>query len=95
MVVGILRVTLLLPDNHTLKGKRSVLARVKARVARTFNVSIAECDHHNLWQTAVIGIAQVGPDARYVEGGLRKVVRFVEELHIAEMGPNELEILHC
>jgi hypothetical protein len=41
MVVGILRLTLYLPENHSLKGKRQVLRAIKARVRTKFNVSIA------------------------------------------------------
>ena len=42
MVVGVLKLTLFLPENHSLKGKRGVIKKIKARVANTFNVSIAE-----------------------------------------------------
>ncbi len=62
MVVGVLRLELLLHDNHSLKGKRSVLRTIKARVQNKFNVSIAECDDHDLWQRATLGVSQVGTD---------------------------------
>ena len=39
MVVGVLRLELLLPENHSLKGKRSVLRAIKARVQNTFTGS--------------------------------------------------------
>lgn len=95
MVVGVLRLTLFLPENHSLKGKRGVLNKIKARVANTFNVSIAECDDQDLWQRATLGVAQVGGDAAYVEGGLRQVVRFIDDLHLAEVGADEIELFHC
>jgi uncharacterized protein YlxP (DUF503 family) len=95
MVVGVLKLTLFIPENHSLKGKRGVLKKIKARVANTFNVSIAECDAHDLWQRAVLGISQVGSDAGYVDGALRQVVRFIEDLHVAEVGEEEVEIFHC
>ena len=44
MVVGVLKLTLFLPENHSLKGKRGVIKKIKARVSNTFNVSISECD---------------------------------------------------
>ena len=53
MVVGVLKLTLFIPENHSLKGKRGVLNKIKARVTNTFNVSIAECDDQDLWQRAV------------------------------------------
>lgn len=95
MVVGVLKLTLFIPENHSLKGKRGVLNKIKARVANTFNVSISECDDQDLWQRAVLGVSQVGSDAAYVEGALRQVVRFIDDLHLAELGADEIEVFHC
>jgi uncharacterized protein YlxP (DUF503 family) len=95
MVVGVLKLTLFIPENHSLKGKRGVLNKIKARVTNTFNVSIAECEDQDLWQRAVLGVAQVGSDAAYVEGALRQVVRFIDDLHVAEVGEESIEVLHC
>jgi hypothetical protein len=95
VVVGVLKLTLFLPENHSLKGKRGVIKRIKARVANEFNVSISECDAQDLWQRAVLGVAQVGSDAPYVEGALRQVVRFIEQMQLAELGPDEIEVRHC
>lgn len=94
MVVGVLKLTLFLPENHSLKGKRGVIKKIKARVANTFNVSIAECDAHDLWQRAVLGISRVGTDAAEVESALRQVVQFVDSLQLAELGREEIEFLH-
>ncbi len=94
MTVGVLRLTLFIRENHSLKGKRSVLRRIKARVRDKFNVSIAECDDHDLWQRALLGICQVGSDQPFVDGALREVVRFIDELQIAEVGDEQIEFLH-
>ncbi len=83
-----------MPENHSLKGKRGVIKKIKARVANTFNVSVAEVDANDLWQRAVIGVAMVGADAAYVDGALQQIVRFVDELQVAELGADEVEILH-
>ena len=64
MVVGIMRLTLFLPENHSLKGKRQVLRAIKARVRNKFNVSIAESDDHDMWQRAELGIARSAAIAR-------------------------------
>lgn len=94
MVVGVLRLTVYLPENHSLKGKRGVLRKLKAQVSNRFNVSISECDDHDLWQKAVLGVSQVGTDEAHVDGSLRALVRFVEDLGIVEVGEEELEFLH-
>ena len=94
MVVGTLRLTLQLPGSASLKSKRQVVRKVIDRIRARFNVSIAEVADNDLWQRATLGVAQVGSDAGYVEGALRQVVRFVEELHVAEVGADEIEVLH-
>ncbi len=91
MVVGVLKLTLFLPENHSLKGKRGVLRKIKARLTNEFNVSVCECEEHDLWQRAVIGVSQVGTDKGYVDGTMRHVVRFVEDLHVAEVGEEEVQ----
>jgi len=94
MVVGVLRLELWLPENHSLKGKRSVLRTIKARVQNKFNVSIAECEDHDLWQRATLGVAQVGAEQPHVERCLQEVVRFIETLQLAELGAERVEFLH-
>ncbi len=94
MVVGVMQLTLYFPGSHSLKEKRAILRRVKSRVGNEFNVSIAECDGQNLWQKAVLGICQVGTDQAYVDGALRQVVHFIESLHIAQVGEEQVEFLH-
>ena len=94
MVVGVLRLELLLPENHSLKGKRSVLRAIKARVQNKFNVSVAECEDQDLWQRATLGVSQVGAERDHVESCLRGVVRFIEGLGLAELGAERIEFLH-
>jgi uncharacterized protein YlxP (DUF503 family) len=95
MVVGVLKLSLAIPENHSLKGKRGVLKRIQARVANQFNVSIAECGDQDLWQSAILGFAAVGSSQPIVEATLHKVVDFVDDLKLAEVGAAEIEILHC
>src|SRR5947207_3114634 len=94
MVVGVLRLELLLPENHSLKGKRSVLRTIKARVQNKFNVSIAECADHDHWQRATLGVSQVGTDEAHVDRCLRGVVHFIDGLELAQVGEERLEFLH-
>jgi len=94
MVVGVLRLELLLPENHSLKGKRSVLRTIKARVQNKFNVSIAECADHDHWQRATLGVSQVGGEEAHVDRCLREVVRFIDGLELAQVGEERLEFLH-
>jgi uncharacterized protein YlxP (DUF503 family) len=57
--VGILSVELHFPENHSLKGKRKDLLSVKAQLQRRFGASVAEVDHHEVWQRARLTLACV------------------------------------
>jgi uncharacterized protein YlxP (DUF503 family) len=94
VVVGVLQLTLFLPENHSLKGKRQVLRAIKDRVRSKFNVSIAESDGHDLWQRAELGICQVGNDRAFVDSSLREVVNFIDAMGLAPLGEERLEIIN-
>jgi uncharacterized protein YlxP (DUF503 family) len=94
MVVGILKLNLLIAENHSLKGKRGVLKRIEARVRHQFNVSVTECGDQDLWQSAVLGFAAAGTSQPVIEATLNKVVSFVDALGLAEVGEAELECFH-
>jgi uncharacterized protein YlxP (DUF503 family) len=79
MVVATCVITLGLYGAHSLKEKRQVLKSILARLPRQFNVAAAEVDHHDVWQTAVIGLATVGNDADYLHGLLEKAVVWIED----------------
>jgi len=95
MVVGILKLQLLIPENHSLKGKRGVLKSLQARVGNQFNVSVTECGDQELWQSAVLGFAAAGTHQPVVEATLRKIIEFVEAQGLAQLGDAELECFHC
>ena len=48
MVVGVLKLKLMIPENHSLKGKRGVLKSIQSRVGRQFNVAVTECGDQEL-----------------------------------------------
>ncbi|NIO10516.1 MAG: DUF503 family protein [Deltaproteobacteria bacterium] len=95
MVVGVLKLVLILPENHSLKGKRGVLKRVQARVSHQFNISVTECGDQDLWQSAVLGFAVAGSSQPIVDATLQRVVEFVERLNLAQLGETHVEFFHC
>jgi uncharacterized protein len=81
MFVGVLRLTLHLPDPGSLKSKRHLVRSAIDRVKAKFNVSIAEVAENDLWQKSVIGVAAVGNDHAFVNESLDKVADFVASMH--------------
>jgi uncharacterized protein YlxP (DUF503 family) len=86
--VGILSVELHLPDNHSLKGKRKELLSVKAQLQRRFGASVAEVDHHDVWQRARLTVACVarrhGDLQELLDGAERYLAGQVFELGAVE-----------
>ena len=77
MVVGIVSLRFVIPGSHSLKDKRRRLRAVKDRLRAQFNLSIAEVDAQDVWQTAVLGLSAVGTDRAYVEGLLDQAIHMV------------------
>ena len=67
-----------IPGNQSLKGKRQVIKSVIARVHNRYNVSAAEVENNDVWQTASLGVTCVSNSARHAEDILRNVVAFIE-----------------
>jgi uncharacterized protein YlxP (DUF503 family) len=81
MFVGVLRLTLHLPEPGSLKSKRHLLRSAIDRVKARFNVSIAEVAENDLWQRSVVGVAAVGNEHAFVNETLDKVADFVASMH--------------
>ena len=60
--VGILSVELHFPEAGSLKGKRSHVQSAKAQLQQRFGASVAEVDHHDLWQRSRLTMSCVARD---------------------------------
>jgi uncharacterized protein len=81
MIVGVCTVELSLPGNDSLKGKRSILKSILARLRHEFNISVAEVGDNDFWQSAVIGVVCVSNSSDYAHGLLTKVVGWLDNSH--------------
>ena len=89
MIIGVCKIKLRIPENTSLKGKRSVVKSITTQLKNKFNVSVAEVDDQQLWQIATLGICSVNNNSRYANEVLSKVMNFVKD------GRFEVEILDC
>ena len=78
MPLGILTISIHIPGCTSLKEKRKRLKPLLYRLHREFNISIAEIDHQDVWQSATIACAMVSSDRGYTHGALQKVVSWME-----------------
>ena len=89
MNVAVCKITLRLPENQSLKGKRRVVGSICSRVRNKFNVSIGEVADNELWQLATLGISCVSNSTRHAEVALGNVVTYIEESRL------DLEVMSC
>jgi uncharacterized protein YlxP (DUF503 family) len=65
--VSILTVELHFPEAGSLKGKRHYLRSARDNLRNRFGASVAEVDHHDLWQRATLTVACVARTAHDAE----------------------------
>jgi uncharacterized protein YlxP (DUF503 family) len=90
--VGILSVELHFPESHSLKGKRKELLSVKAQLQRRFGASVAEVDHHEVWQRTRVTLACVARKHSDLVGLLDGAERYLAG-QAFELGLVEREIV--
>ena len=90
--VGILSVELHFPESHSLKGKRKELLSVKAQLQRRFGASVAEVDHHDVWQRTRVTLACVARKHSDLVGLLDGAERYLAG-QAFELGLVEREIV--
>jgi uncharacterized protein YlxP (DUF503 family) len=57
--VGILSLELHFPEAHSLKEKRMFVRSAKQQLQNRFGASVAEVDHHDVWQRSRLTVALV------------------------------------
>jgi uncharacterized protein len=78
MVIGIIAWELEVFGCHSLKEKRSVIKSLKDRLHDRFNISVAETDHHDLWQRAELTACVVANESKHAESVLASADSLVQ-----------------
>jgi len=92
VIVGTLKLRFVLRESHSLKDKRRVIKSLKDTLANKFNISVAEIDEQDVWQTAVLGVAAVGTDTPFVQSVLTQVVNYARFFGGVELVDQQQEI---
>ena len=78
MSIGILTLQINLPGCGSLKEKRRRLKPLITRLHKEFNISVAEIDHLDIWQSSMIACAVVSNDNAHSQRILQQVVKWIE-----------------
>ncbi len=80
MQIAAIRMTLYVPESHSLKDKRQIVRSVLDQTKRRFNVSIAEIDALDRQQSIVLGLAVVSNSSPHAQASIDEIVRFIEDI---------------
>ncbi|HEX9765964.1 MAG TPA: DUF503 domain-containing protein [Nitriliruptorales bacterium] len=75
---GVGYVDLQVPESTSLKAKRAVLNRIKARLANELAVSVTEVGYQDTWQRAGLGVAVACSTEAGVDRVLDRIVAVIE-----------------
>lgn len=90
--VGILSAELHFPEAGSLKGKRRFVKSAKAQLQQRFGASVAEVDHHELWQRSRLTVSCVARDHRELRELLDAAERYLAGQEF-ELGHVEREVV--
>ena len=74
--IGVLTLEIHVEDSHSLKDKRHVVKSLKDRLRQRFNVSTAEIDGLESWQSSVVAVVTVSGDRIRAEQVLQAAEAF-------------------
>jgi uncharacterized protein YlxP (DUF503 family) len=93
MFVGLVKMSIFLPEGHSLKEKRRMLNIIKDRVKNKMNIIVAEVGDHDLWQRSEIGFAVVSNDSSFVDSIISKTISMIEQMIPGHIIDSKYEII--
>ncbi len=93
MYVAAARLALRIDHSHSLKEKRAVIRRLKARVQERLHVGLTEVGSLDAWQRAELGAAVVSGDRSKANEVLDAVVRMLSEEPACELLAQRREVM--
>ncbi len=94
MIVAVASLTLIIPENDSLKGKRKVVKSLIEKVRHKFEAAVAEVADNDLWQKAKIGVALVGNNPQLLHTRLNQIMQYMENQHLAEIIDSQVELVY-
>jgi uncharacterized protein len=93
VLVAVQRFDLRIPGCRSLKQKRHVVKTLTNGLRSTFGVSVAEVDHHDLWQRTTVAVAAVGAEQYHLKKVMHEVDAYVERWREVDVIESELQLL--
>lgn len=92
MITGTCEIKLRIYEANSLKEKRHTIKSIIGKLQSRYNISIAEVDLNDVWQSSVLGFACVTNNTKHANEIISKVLRFIEGDSRVEIIDYNLEI---
>lgn len=92
MVIGVLQLTLAIPEARSLKEKRRAIKGLKDRLGSRHNVSVAEVENQDEYRMCRLAVAMVSNDRRFTDSCLSKIVDEVRQQRATTLIDYEMEL---
>ena len=79
-MVGVKRVSFLMPENVSLKDKRQVVRKLSDTIKNRFNVSFAEVEQDDKLQKSTIAVTMVASDQEIIKTAFTQISNLIESL---------------
>lgn len=93
MIIGACTLKLNIFESNSLKDKRHIIKSIIGKLQTRFNISIAEVDLNDSWQSSIIGFACVTNDSQHANQIISNVLNFVDNDGRVEIVEHNIEIL--
>jgi uncharacterized protein YlxP (DUF503 family) len=94
MVVGVCKVSLMLPVSESLKEKRAILRHIKDKVQNKWACAIAEVGDQDVLQSAELGFAVVSNELGFTQSVVQKILLYIEDLAVAKVTGDEQDFIN-
>ncbi|MDQ3990933.1 MAG: DUF503 domain-containing protein [Actinomycetota bacterium] len=92
MLAALSTFDLRIPGCTSLKQKRHVVKSLTAGLRGKFNVSVAEVEHHDLWQRSTLAVSSVSGEGYHLRKVMHEVERFVSRHPAVELIDHRLSL---
>lgn len=103
IMVGVKRISFLMPENASLKDKRQIIRKLRDTLKARFNISFAEVDEDEKLQRSAIAVTMVSSNEELIRTAFTQIsnliesfaeVRVFNEVNDVFRYENETETIH-
>jgi len=92
MIIGTLKINCHLHGVHSLKEKRTIIKSIVERLRSRFNTSASEVQANDNKRLAVIALAIVSNDSRFINKQLDTIIEFIRADGRFSLGDIEIQV---